>query len=369
MINCEEKYYEGSKFIIAEINQQGEMWQKVYRQIIDKSCEIDAYIRDFDKVIFFGAGTSEFVGNVVSKALNKCEKKYLSISTTDFVTNPEYYLKKDEKVLLVSIARSGNSPESIEAVHLGSSLSKSAKHLIVTCNENGKLALLENCLKIILPPDTNDKSFAMTSSFTSLMLASYLIFTKNRGVVETEFPKLLNNFICIITEFDKKLKKIMTPDYERIVFLGTNVLKAISQESALKVMELSAGRLATLYDSFLGYRHGPVTFTYGGKKTLIVAYLSSVEKVRNYERDMLLELNQFKFDNQILLIDCLEKCDMDNLSDEIIKVDSSVNEVFYGMSCIVVAQLIGLISSWKNGVDPDEPYKNGECSGNAIIYQ
>lgn len=369
MIKYEDKYNEGSKYIVTEINQQGEMWEKVFQQIFEKQNEIENYISGFNKIIFLGAGTSEFVGNVVARALNKYDKKYYSISTTDFITNPEYYLEKDEKALFVSIARSGNSPESIEAVRLGSFISKSVKHLIITCNEKGKLALLENCFKIILPPETNDKSFAMTSSFTSLMLASYLVFTRNKDEAKLELPKLLENFSNVINEFDTKLKKIMIPNYDRIVFLGTNVLKAISQESALKVMELSAGRLATLYDSFLGYRHGPVTFTYGGEKTLVVAYLSNVEKVRKYERDMLLELNQFKFNNQILLVDNLNSSDMDNLCDEIIRLDSSINEVYYGMNCIIVAQLIGLVSSWKNEIDPDEPYKNGECIGNANIYQ
>ncbi|MEG0410967.1 MAG: SIS domain-containing protein [Bacilli bacterium] len=369
MINCKDKYYDGSKYIIKEISQQGELWQRVFEQISNELSELDVYVKNFNKVIFLGAGTSEFVGNVVTRALNKYDREYLSISTTDFITNPEYYLQKDEKVLFVSIARSGNSPESVEAVNLGSSLSKTVKHLIITCNKNGKLALLDDCMKIILPMEANDKSFAMTSSFTSLILASYLIFAENREESESNLSKLLKNFSDIINEFDKKLEKIMMPSYDRIVFLGTNVLKAIAQESALKVMELSAGRIATLHDSFLGYRHGPVTFTYGDKKTLVVAYLSSKEKTRKYEKDMLIELNQFKFSNQILIIDNVNCDDMDNLADEIIKIDSSMNEIYYGMNCIIVAQLIGLMSSWKYGIDPDEPYKNGECSGNANIYQ
>ena len=47
----------------------------------------------------------------------------------------------------------------------------------------------------------------------------------------------------------------------RVVYLGSDVLKGVAQESALKVLELTAGKVVALHDSPMGFRHGPKSVT------------------------------------------------------------------------------------------------------------
>ena len=59
----------------------------------------------------------------------------------------------------------------------------------------------------------------------------------------------------------------------RTCFVGAGVLRAVADESALKVVELSGGKVTTLAETPLGLRHGPLSSVDG--QTLFVAFLSS----------------------------------------------------------------------------------------------
>ena len=71
--------------------------------------------RKTHKSNFTGAGTSQYVGDTVVPYLRAHGDtqafSFESIGTTDIVAKPEDYLIKDEPTLLVSFARSGNSPK------------------------------------------------------------------------------------------------------------------------------------------------------------------------------------------------------------------------------------------------------------------
>ncbi len=135
-------------------------------------------------MILTGAGTSEFVGNALfahlSGLLNHKAKSY---GTTDIVATPEAYLSRTKPTLLISFGRSGNSPESVGAVDAAESVCDNVYHLFVTCNKNGALskraAETHNCYAINLTDETHDQSFAMTSSYSNMYLATYLCFHLN----------------------------------------------------------------------------------------------------------------------------------------------------------------------------------------------
>lgn len=96
-----------------------------------------------------GAGTSGFVGETCEPYLKRLlDKKVEAIATTDLVANPKNYFIKDVPTLLISFARSGNSPESIHAVKLANEIVKELYQVIITCNESGKLALKICYLKL-----------------------------------------------------------------------------------------------------------------------------------------------------------------------------------------------------------------------------
>ena len=199
---------------------------------------------DYD-VIFTGAGTSEFVGNALYSYINRlCNYKAKSYGTTDITATPENYISPNKPTLLISFGRSGNSPESIGAVDSAEAVSNNLYHLFVTCNKNGALSKRAekeaNCLAINLTDETHDQSFAMTSSFSNMYLATLLCFSIDN--LEETIAKV-NSLIEKATELvDKRyveMKEVVDSyNFNRIVYLGSNTLKGIAQESALKMLEL-----------------------------------------------------------------------------------------------------------------------------------
>ncbi len=78
--------------------------------------------------------------------------------------------------------------------------------------------------------------------------------------------------------------------WKRIVYLGSGGLQGAARESALKVLELTAGKLAAFYDSPTGFRHGPKSLV--DNETLVVVFVSSHPYTRQYDLDLLAELRR-----------------------------------------------------------------------------
>ena len=279
-------------YTLKEIEQQKKLWIETIEIVKKNYSKIEEFLKKYDlenrKVIFTGAGTSEFVGNSITPFLGG---NVLSIATTDIVSNPENYLKKDEKVVLVSCARSGNSPESVATVKLADELVTDICHIVITCNKDGKLA--ENkkddskSLVLLMPEESNDKGFAMTSSFTCMSLTGLLIFNlKCIDKIESIIKATINEID------DKKMMELIDVlvklDVSRIVYLGSSCLKGVAEESALKCLELTAGNLSLHYNSPLGFRHGPKSIV--NDTTMIITMLSNNENTRRYELDLLKEM-------------------------------------------------------------------------------
>ena len=361
-------------FTATEIHQQPSTWEKTIEQVRSRAEEIQSFINkvihqeDYD-VILTGAGTSEFVGNALYSYLNrKLNYKVKSYATTDLTATPENYVSAHKPTLLISYGRSGDSPESIGAIQSVEAVNDDLYHLFITCNKDGALSKRANtegdrCLAINLTPETLDKSFAMTSSFTNMYLATVLCFNLDhfdetvaavndvigaaKQLVEEDWPT--------IKEFDGAF------DYGRIVYLGTNTLKGIAQESALKMLELNAGKIVTMYDTPLGFRHGPKSII--DNTTLTVLYLSDGEYQRQYELDLLKEMSGQRKENRIMVV-CNTPCELvKSLANYYYCFDTPAKDnVFVGLDFIIVAQLMALFASIRNHFTPDNPCPTGEVN-------
>ncbi len=363
-------------YTLKEIEQQKRLWLETINLVKEKKEEIKSFLdkNDFKnrKIIFTGAGTSEFVGNSITPALGG---NVLSIATTDIVSNPENYLKKDEKVILISCARSGNSPESVATVKLADEIIDDVCHILITCNKDGKLAINKKndkkALVLLMPEESNDKGFAMTSSFTCMSLTGLLIF--NLESLE-KIEDIMKNQIEKIKDEDMKslIDSLITLDISRIVYLGSSCLKGVAEEAALKCLELTAGHMSLHYNSPLGFRHGPKSII--NDTTMIITLLSNNDYTRKYELDLLKEMyNENKKKVLVTL-------DMKN-SDEARKNshyyytfnndDNNAEDVFNMFSYIYFAQLFAFYKSKSFGINPDNPCPTGEVNRvvqGVIIY-
>jgi tagatose-6-phosphate ketose/aldose isomerase len=273
----------GAIYTAREIAGQPDLWLKTWQFLREQTEETDEFLApllrdDSLEIILTGAGTSAFIGEVLSGHLqNILNKPVRAIATTDIVTHPENCFHPHRNILLISFARSGNSPESVAAVNLAEQLCQNIYHLIITCNKDGKIVRNtrdENSYVFLLPPEANDMSLAMTGSFTSMALAGLFIWPgRDKVLVEKQIQALHSFGSRILGEYIPSLKQVAESDFKRAVFLGSGPLYGTAHESHLKLQELSDGRVICKYDSFLGFRHGPKAVI--DKSTLIVFLFST----------------------------------------------------------------------------------------------
>ena len=357
-----------------EITQQPVIWKEEVEIVRENLKAIGEFIEgvkaDKVKVIFTGAGSSEFVGNTLCSYVNsKIDIDVLSVPTTDVVSMPEQYLEADTATILVSCARSGNSPESVAAVELADKLVKNIHHIFITCNAEGKLAQISksgnNKYLLLMPEKTNDKGFAMTGSFSSMVVAGVLVLLRK------DFEGMAARVEYVADLVNRNIEKILTDaetvaalDIERIVYLGDGAAKGLAEEMSLKVLELTGGKLASFYNTFLGFRHGPKSIV--NDKTAIVCMMSNNKHTRIYELDLLKEFKNEGGKKKIIVLD--------TINDEEVKANADyyftfadeklgeIEDVFADLSYLVCGQLISLVKSASLGINPDNPCPTGEVN-------
>lgn len=357
--------------IKKEIAHQPKVWLKTYAVINDNKQRILSFFEEVFKedtdVILTGAGSSAFIGGVASGILlGRRDVVARSVPTTDLVTHPEHYLTKDKRTLMVSFARSGNSPESIAGVDIANKYCKEIYHIIITCNKSGRLFTepsRDNILKILLPEDTNDVSLAMTSSFTSMLLAYILIGRIDTIESEKKSIEVIAKWVkSFIKRAKKEVEQIASLTFKRAVFLGSGPLGVVARESHLKLQELTDGEVICKFDTFLGFRHGPKVVI--DDTTLIVYQLSDDAYSQMYELDLIKQINssnkgmaQVLIAKEPILIEGF-KPDLElfftNTSDE-----SALDIEYLSVAHVVFAQMLGYYKSIQLGLDPDSPSTSG----------
>ena len=358
-----------------EIIQQPDTWRESVKNLIKNKIEIKSFIDSFlskkeFRIILTGAGTSAFSGEVCEPYLTSLlNKRVEAIATTDLVASPKSYFIKDIPTLLVSFARSGNSPESVHAVNLASQLVDDLYQIVITCNENGKLAKNtvndEKSLLLLMPPQTNDLGFAMTSSFTTMVLNAMAVFNiDNIENFSSDVDKLSNSVNDFIENNIEKVTSLANEDFERIVYLGSSTSKGIARESALKVLELTAGKVNASYDTPLGFRHGPKSVV--DDETVSVIYISNDEYTRKYDLDLAKEMLAHKKNDKVVIVgDNIEE-DILNKADYVFNVENInytvENEVLLPLQQIIFGQMLSFLKSVNLGITPDNPCPTGEVN-------
>lgn len=358
-----------------EIIQQPDTWRESVKNLIKNKIEIKSFIDSFlskkeFRIILTGAGTSAFAGEVCEPYLTSLlNKRVEAIATTDLVASPKSYFIKDMPTLLISFARSGNSPESVHAVNLASQLVDDLYQVVITCNENGKLAKNtvndEKSLLLLMPPQTNDLGFAMTSSFTTMVLNAMAVFNINNiENFSSDVDKLSNSVNDFIENNIEKVTSLANEDFERIVYLGSSTSKGIARESALKVLELTAGKVNASYDTPLGFRHGPKSVV--DDETVSVIYISNDEYTRKYDLDLAKEMLAHKKNDKVVIVgDNIEE-DILNKADYVFNVENInytvENEVLLPLQQIIFGQMLSFLKSVNLGITPDNPCPTGEVN-------
>lgn len=370
-LSVEELSKVGAEITTREIKQQPELWVEAFenyekvegeiKTFLDKIVEKHGRVR----VIFTGAGSSAYVGDSVVPYLkqhgNEDAFEFQAVATTDLVSNPKSFFRKNKPTILVSFARSGNSPESLASVELGQKLVDDFYQITITCAADGKLAVNSegddlNYL-LLMPERTNDQGFAMTGSFTCMTLSATLMFDERPLAEKKDFVdqmvELGNATIARTDEINALLEK----DFERVTYLGSGVFSAIAREVQLKILELTAGAKATQFDSSLGFRHGPKSFV--NDTSLVIGFVSNDKYTRQYDVDMLEELRLDEVAGTVCGVQV--EADDANYVGTAFAFDKQYNnlpDAYLALPYTVFGQIISLITAVQVGNTPDTPSKN-----------
>lgn len=294
----------GARITTEEIKQQPKLWQETLDIYEGKKQEIKDFLAKVTadsqgkrvRVIFTGAGTSQYVGDTVTPHLNQTgdtsQFVFESYATTDIVAHPQSYLFPDETTILVSFARSGNSPESLAAKEIANKYVNNIYHLLITCASEGKLATesegKENEFLLLMPEKSNDAGFAMTGSFTCMTLSAMLVFDTTADSEKAEYVKAAATLGEEVVSREEDIQKWVDLDYDRVVYLGSGSLSGLAREAQLKLLELTAGQVATVFDSSMGFRHGPKSFI--NEKTIVFDFVANDTYTSQYDYDILTEV-------------------------------------------------------------------------------
>ncbi|MGH2909282.1 MAG: SIS domain-containing protein [Solirubrobacteraceae bacterium] len=358
----------GAGHTAAEIAQQPDLWLEIAASAGAFGDSEGGFLRSVLqraglRILLTGAGSSAFAGQVLAPVLaRRLRRRVEAISTTAIVASPREALAEDVPTLLVSFARSGDSPESVAAIELAEQCLSECFHVIVTCNHDGRLvhgrAADDRTRVLLLPAAANDRGFAMTSSFTGMVLAGRMIL--DDGFDEHAVRRLADAARRVLDERTAEIAEIAARGYSRVVCLGSGALRGLAAESALKVLELTAGGVVATSESALGFRHGPKAVLDG--RTLALVYVSNDPYTRRYDRDILTELRHSISAEDLVAV---AAGDVDPAAGETVWPLAGLREVDDGalaLPAVLHAQLIALSLSMRMGLTPDNPFPTGEVN-------
>lgn len=365
-----ERMNVGASHTAKEIAQQPRLWNETKDILLFNRDRILTFLKSIEnkheqlRIILTGAGTSAFVGDTVLPHLKQIisNKKIVveSIATTNIVSNPYSYLNKNLPTIMISFARSGNSPESLAAVHLGEQIIDDFYGVIFTCNQDGLLALKKkndtNHLVIYMPEEANDQGFAMTSSFTTMLLSVLLFFNIEQiHKWEKKLDELIQAGHSIINGSEQSIKQLASSPFQKVVYLGSGVFEGLAREASLKLLELTGGTIPSTFDTSLGFRHGPKSIL--DKDTVVFVFLSSNPYTRQYDIDILEEIYKETNRGKVVAISSLKDQVAKEYSDHFYHVDlpKISDDIFLTFPFILYAQTFAMYKSINLGFSPDNP--------------
>lgn len=363
----------GAVATTSEINQQPDIWLDTFDVYTQHANEVRAFLESARPaeggrvtVVFTGAGSSEYVGNTCSPYLRSVVRghgfDFKPVASTDLVSAPTQFLSPADPTVLVSFARSGNSPESLAAIEVVRTVCTSVKFLNITCAPDGRLATeMQNdpdALTLLLPR-ANDDGFAMTGSYSCMYLLATLLFDPSDDDSKRAWVEAASRLGRDVLRREEQVSSYVEGDFSRVTYLGSGTLGGLAQEAQLKILELAAGETATSFGTSMGYRHGPKSFVDGG--TLVFLFVSNDHYTRQYDLDMLNEIKA------------------DGICKRVVAIEQDTGELFGGTSFdlsgeealpdgylvlpfVIFGQTIALHNSIRVGDTPDTPSPTGQVT-------
>ncbi len=287
----------GATATAREIAQQGDCWRQIPTLLAAADPALKAKLREAlhdatATIAYSGAGTSAYVGDILAPAIQRHSRAHcLATASTDLVAQPAGKLPRDAHGFLFAFARSGNSPESVASLEKAAAVAPELVPVAVTCNDRGALA--EHCRNghgycCRMPPETHDESFVMTSSFSTMTLYTLGLCYEALDLPLPDYAALAAAQQHTSDTYYTSPALNTLAAAKRIIYLGSGPLYGAARESALKILEMTGGKIPTMSETSLGFRHGPKSLIDGS--TAVCLYAANDPYTQQYDRDLAWEL-------------------------------------------------------------------------------
>jgi tagatose-6-phosphate ketose/aldose isomerase len=373
-LSREEKVESGLLYTPAEIAQQPATWESTFALFRKCRAELAEFLADAGlghstgpkpTVFLVGAGTSDYVGRSLVHVLRRlwqCE--VIAVPSTSLLTHGEQWVIPGNRYLWISFSRSGDSPEGVSVLERALATQPDIRHIIVSCNSEGRMIRCatgqKQAFTVALDDDVNDRGVAMTSSFSNMIVfGQCMAHIHNIEQYEPILERLVESGRTFLPRAADAAAGLAGEPYAKVCFLGSGALEGVAVESGLKVLEMTAGRTLTMAESAMGLRHGPMAAL--DKTTLLVAFLSSDEKVSRYEQDLLQELTRKRLVQTQIAVAGNSELPLDGLVDRYLspQIHQPVPDDCRPPVDVMFGQLLGLFFSLRWNLTPDRPSPNG----------
>ncbi len=324
-----------------EILQQPELWPDTVRRVRASG------LAKVTRAVLTGAGSSAYAGTAIEAGWPGAR----AIPSTELLLDYRRQLSAGDTV--VSLARSGNSPESVAVVEKVQRALPGVRHVALTSNPEGKLANWKGVEAILLDPRTNDRSLVMTSAYSNLVVGGLAL--ADPDAIEAALPILCAGWDRRFDEYENQAREIARTVPQRVVALASSALFGAAREASLKMLECTGGKVASIAETYLGLRHGPLSFVQAD--TLVLFFLSSDAGRRRYELDLVKELRAKKLGRLIGLGAAAEEA---SLFDGVVtSACATLPDALRTPAEIVFPQLLAFHLAVALGLDPDNPSPGG----------
>jgi len=369
----EEQEARGLLFTPKEIAQQPDTWLTtfaIFRKHEQRICSFldRAGVRDALEqrpvVMLIGAGTSDYVGRALELLLrHKWGCETFSVASTDLLSNLEEYVVPGRRYLWISFSRSGDSPEGVAVLEHARQLYPGIAHLVVTCNAEARMAAIfegvqDSCV-VVLDDTVNDRSLAMTSSFTNMIVLGHCL--ANAWSMQ-EYSVILDELVRagrdLLSRSAEQAERIAARGASLMCFLGDGALASVAKESALKVLEMTAGQVKTMSETVLGLRHGPMAAL--DRQTVLLCFVSGEMRRASYAKDLLSEIGEKSVVAERIAIGLKSTEALIAPHCEVyIALDADIEDGYRPALDVIFGQLLGLYCSVAHQLKPDSPSPGG----------
>jgi tagatose-6-phosphate ketose/aldose isomerase len=348
---------------LREILQQPATWQGTFDLLRSQTAR-QQLAKALDPrpahIVLTGSGSSIYIGECLAPVLQPAlGVPVQAIAAGTLLTHWRSVLPPGPG-LLISLARSGDSPESGGVVSMLLEQAPEWRHLVITCNARGKLATHyrdePRVTVLVLDERTNDRSLVMTSSFTNLLLGGTGLLEDSREALAAHAVETAGaNAQHIFDAHADAMAGLAQRDFRSAVYLGSGGMFGAAREGALKMLEMTGGQVVTMAETFLGLRHGPMSFVH--PHTVTVALLSPDPAVRKYECDVLRELSRKQLGMAKLVVGDDVPADVLAPHDVAITTSAVISggEVASMLTGVVTGQLLAFFRCLQLGCKPDTP--------------